>query len=51
MKTEREVTIYQDMNFRDAIKEYIREIGYGNQEAGKDVSSYWMDGALKMQKP
>ncbi len=39
------------MNFRDAIKEYIREIGYGNQEAGKDVSSYWMDGALKIQKP
>lgn len=30
------------------IEEYIREIGYGNQEAGKDVSSYWMDGALKI---
>lgn len=31
-----------------AIEAYIREMGYGNQAVGKNVSSYWMDSTLKI---
>ncbi|MCI9442497.1 MAG: BlaR1 family beta-lactam sensor/signal transducer [Ruminococcus sp.] len=31
-----------------AIKDYVREIGYGNQIAEGDVSSYWMNSSLKI---
>ncbi|MCM1047428.1 MAG: BlaR1 family beta-lactam sensor/signal transducer [Clostridiales bacterium] len=31
-----------------AIKRYINKIGYGNETIGSDISSYWLQGALKI---
>ena len=31
-----------------AIQDYIRKIGYGNEIVNADLSSYWMQGALKI---
>ena len=31
-----------------AIQDYIRKIGYGNEIVNTDLSSYWMQGALKI---
>ena len=30
------------------IQNYIRKIGYGNENIGANLSSYWMQGALKL---
>lgn len=37
----------QQMGLESA-RSFIREIGYGNQAAGNDVSSYWLDSSLKI---
>lgn len=31
-----------------AIRNYMREIGYGNEDTGTDLSSYWMESSLKI---
>ena len=31
-----------------AIQQFIRDIGYGNQDAGNDAATYWMDASLKI---
>ena len=31
-----------------SIKEYVKEIGYGNQLVEGDISSYWINSALKI---
>ncbi len=32
----------------EAVREYIKEIGYGNQKIGNDLSTYWGDSTLKI---
>lgn len=32
----------------DSVKAFIREIGYGNQAPGEDLSAYWYDSSLKI---
>ncbi len=31
-----------------AVNRYIREIGYGNEDTGSGLSSYWMESSLKI---
>lgn len=33
---------------KSAVRRYIREIGYGNEEIFSDFSSYWMESSLKI---
>lgn len=33
---------------RSAVAHYLREIGYGNEQISADLSSYWMESALKI---
>ena len=33
---------------RDGIQSYVQKIGYGNENAGRDIGSYWMESTLKI---
>ncbi|MCQ5202126.1 BlaR1 family beta-lactam sensor/signal transducer [Mordavella massiliensis] len=33
---------------RETIQSYIRRVGYGNETIGSDISSYWLESALKI---
>ena len=32
----------------DSVQEYLRKIGYGNEDLSNDFSSYWMESSLKI---
>lgn len=40
-------TLDQQSGLSD-IRDYVQEIGYGNQIVGDDISSYWIDSSLKI---
>ena len=33
---------------RNEIQSYVQKIGYGNENIGSDISSYWMESTLKI---
>ena len=33
---------------RNGIQSYVQKIGYGNENVGSDISSYWMESTLKI---
>ena len=33
---------------RNGIQSYVQKIGYGNENIGSDISSYWMESTLKI---